>query len=413
MNMSKIVQFSIVALQSLYRKKLRSFLSILGIVCGVLAVMTMIATGEGAKQKVLEDLENLGLNNIYIEQSPLTATQKQATLAQKSYGLTWYDVGRIEALDSFVENVAGVLHTKGKSTDITDEIVPNLLYASASFLSSSGIRVKRGRFIVHEDMVNNNLICVLGGNIAQQLGPKGLVGKRLRIDHQLYQIIGILEHIEITSTSGKEIARDNPDDMILLPFTRTMKQGGLTSQGSRLDQIVVKLKQGTDVTDAAKVIDRTLQINHNAVSDYSMLVPLELLRQKLKTQKIFNLVLTLVAGISLFVGGIGIMNIMLANVSERTREIGLRRAVGATHSDITFQFLIESVVLTMLGGGFGLLLGTVAIFAIEEFAGWPVRITLLSVVLPFLLAIVCGLVFGLHPATKASKLQPIEALRSL
>ena len=413
--MLRIFRFSQVAFLSLLSHKLRSLLSILGIVCGVLAVMAMISTGEGAKQKVLSELAGLGLHNIYVHKASKNDEQERVNSGNKSYGLTWNDIHRLEN-QPFVESVAGLKEIKIVPFGIDKNISAKVVFASPEYMDIAGRRLSEGRYILMEDSKQNNLVCVLGAQVAKLLGSSGRVGAHLRLGDQLYQVIGILENTEKVNTEVKKITSDNTNEMVFLsfPFSVMDRDDSLRSSlSSDLSQIIVKIAEGIDVITASKAIDRLLYINHHEVHDYSMLVPRQLLNQSMKTQAVFNLFLAVTGGISLFVGGIGIMNIMLANVSERKREIGIRRAVGATKQDIIFQFLTESVLLTITGGLVGLVLGFIAVIFIEQLAGWAVRVTFVSMLLPFALAVFAGIFFGLYPAIQAANLEPIKALKSL
>jgi putative ABC transport system permease protein len=186
-----------------------------------------------------------------------------------------------------------------------------------------------------------------------------------------------------------------------------------TAVRSSLSRIIIEIDSRDNVFAAARLIDRIMDLAHNSVKDYQLVVPLELLQQSLRTQRIFNIVLAVIGGISLLVGGIGIMNIMLATVSERRREIGIRRAVGATRNDIVIQFLTESVLLTVSGGILGVLTGFVFVLTMEAFTGWSIKITIGSMLIPFLLAVATGIFFGLYPAIQAARLDPIKALRTV
>jgi len=413
--MLRIFRFSQVAFFSLLSHKLRSLLSILGIVCGVLAVMAMISTGEGAKQKVLSELAGLGLSNIYVHKASKNDELERVNPGNKSYGLTWSDIHRLEK-QSFVESVAGLKEIKIVPFGIDKNISAKVVFASPEYMDIAGRRLSEGRNIVHEDSKQNNLVCVLGDQVAKLLGSSGRVGAHLRLGDQLYKVIGILENTENVNTEVKKITSDNTNEMVFLsfPFSVMGRDDSLRSSlSSDLSQIIVKIAEDIDVITASKAIDRLLYINHHEVHDYSMLVPRQLLNQSMKTQAVFNLFLAVTGGISLFVGGIGIMNIMLANVSERKREIGIRRAVGATKQDIIFQFLTESVLLTITGGLVGLILGFIAVIFIEQLAGWAVKVTFVSMLLPFALAVFAGIFFGLYPAIQAANLEPIKALKSL
>lgn len=413
--MLSALKFIPVAYTSLLTHKLRSLLSVLGIVCGVLAVMAMISTGEGAKQKVLSELAGLGLDNIYVYRSTGNGDKRQLASIGSSYGLSWHDIHRLEKQD-FVESVAAIKEISRKPFGVGKNVSAKVVYASPTYMDITGKELGLGRQIVPEDTKRNNQVCVLGADVAKVLGVAGKVGQYLRLDNQLYKVVGVLENTENVGDEIKEIAREDSNEMVFLSFPLSFmsRDDSLSSnQNSQLNQIVVKIAENVDVIKASEAIDRLLYINHNSVRDYSMIVPRQLLNQSLKTQAVFNLFLAITGGISLFVGGIGIMNIMLANVSERKREIGIRRAVGATKSHIVLQFLTESVLLTLVGGVAGLFLGFAAVLLIEQIAGWAVQVTVLSVVLPFCLAIFAGVFFGLYPAIQAANLEPINALKSL
>ena len=413
--MFRIFRFTRVAFISLLSHKLRSLLSILGIVCGVLAVMAMIATGEGAKQKVLSELAGLGLSNIYIHQARQDAGQNQAVSASRTHGLGWSDIERLKK-QQYVESVAALKEIRKAPFGINKDISAKVVFVSAGYMAISGKRLGQGRFILDEDAKQNNLVCLLGAQVAKLLEASGRIGAHVRLGDQLYKVVGILEDTEKAGTKVTEIASENTNEMVFLsfPLSAMSRDDSLSPpESSQLSQIVVKVAENVDVITASQAIDRLLYLNHHEVHDYSMLVPRQLLNQSMKTQAVFNLFLAVTGGISLFVGGIGIMNIMLANVSERKREIGIRRAVGATRQDIVLQFLTESVLLTVTGGLAGLALGFTAVLFIEQVAGWAVKVTVLSMLLPFGLAVAAGIFFGLYPALKAAQLEPIKALKSL
>ena len=413
--MLRLLRLVQVAYTSLVSHKLRSLLSILGIVCGVMAVMVMISTGEGAKQKVMSTLAGLGLSNIYIHQAKQPDDQTTVLSGNQVYGLTWNDIQRLEK-QPFIAGVAGVKEISQAPFGMNKDITAKVVYVSSSYLEITGRILSKGRFLLPEDSYQNNLVCVLGVTISRQLGAAGRLGEYVRLGDQLYKIVGILEDTKRVDTEVEEIARENVDEMVFLsfPFSVMHRDDPLKSSLSAdLNQIVVKVAGDTDVIVASEAIDRLLYLSHHEVHDYSMVVPRQLLNQSMKTQAVFNLFLAVTGGISLFVGGVGIMNIMLANVSERKREIGIRRAVGATKWDIVLQFLTESVLLTITGGMLGMVLGGAAVILIEQIAGWPVSVTLLSIALPFVLAVFAGIFFGIYPAVQAAHLEPIQALRSL
>jgi len=377
--------------------------------------MAMLATGEGAKQKVLSELADLGLHNIYINQPALNDEIRYREPGNKSYGLTWDDVNRLKK-HQYIDAIAAIKAIDNEAFGVEFDVSIKVVFASPNYLQITGKEVAQGRQLLAEDTTQNNLVCVLGSEVSKALGANGRFGKSLRLNGQPFKIVGVLENAEKSRSETKEIARDNVDEMVFLSFPSSFlnKDDALQATTEKqLTRIIVKVADKVDVIAASRAIDRSLYINHHKVRDYSMVVPRELLNQSLKTQAVFNLFLSVTGGISLFVGGIGIMNIMLANVSERKREIGIRRAVGATKYHIALQFLTESVLLTLVGAIVGLFLGYISVFLIEQIAGWPVQVTLLSLVLPFGLAVSAGLFFGLYPAIRAASLEPINALKSL
>jgi len=414
--MSHFFQFIQISYHSLFVHKFRSFLSILGIVCGVMAVMSMISTGEGAKQEVLSRIEKMGLKNIYIKKVPLSAELQQNIKEIHSYGLTSYDVQRLQRLSPAITRVGATQKVRLTPIGLRTRITPNIIQCTDNYFELLDLKTAAGRFIRSQDLKNNNLVCVLGSSVAKRLGNKGRVGSYMRMNNLVYKIVGILTPYNIDTTQTVKISSENFNDIIFLPLN--ISGNSTTSHvpdknNSSLSQIIVEVADREDIRAVAKLIHRTLNITHNNVLDYNVVVPLELMSQSLATQRIFNLVLGVTAGISLLVGGIGIMNIMLATVTERKREIGIRRAVGATQKDIAYQFFTESILLTGAGGLIGLVAGFFCINIIEIMAGWPIQITFLTMVIPFILACATGVFFGLYPALQAAKVDPIQALRTV
>ncbi len=413
--MTKILLLTAVAWKSLFVHKLRSFLSVLGVVCGVMAVMSMISTGEGAKEEVLQQIEGMGLTNIYINTLNLTREQQAKAQEKRSYGVSWSDVHRLRNSGLSIKEVAALREVAAAPLGTKKTIIPKVMLSTANYAPVMGLSLAEGRFLQARDMTNNAMVCVLGAGIARALGREGQVGKYLRIGDALYKVIGILREQAIEKSDKIKISKDNLNEALLLPFSGTQQAplSAAYSAKSPLTRIIVEIDSRDNVSSAAQLIERTMDVAHNSVKDYQLVVPLELLQQSLQTQRIFNIVLAVIGGISLLVGGIGIMNIMLATVSERKREIGIRRAVGATRNDIVIQFLTEAVLLTVSGGLLGVLAGFVFVLTMEVFTGWSIRITFGSMAIPFLLAISTGVSFGLYPAVQAAKLDPITALRAI
>lgn len=403
------------ALRSLYAHKLRSLLSVLGVVCGVMAVLSMISIGEGAKEKALQEIEALGLKNIYINQVELTPAQRQQAVARRVYGLSWSDVYHLQTLPEFIQEVAAFRELQVQLFAETGKVTPKIVQASPGYLRLSGLEMQSGRFLLPSDEQHNRKVCVLGFDLAVQLGQEGRLGSQIRLGEAFYQVVGILAEQSVFREDSATITPDNFNQLLFVPFSIQERrvQSGLDGPLKPLSRILVEARSGKDIPRAQILIERTLSITHNGIRDYQLVAPLELLQQSIRTQRLFNSVLAIVGGISLLVGGIGIMNIMLATVTERRHEIGLRRAVGATKKNILYQFLVESVILTVLGGIVGICSGMVIILLFEQASGWPIRITAAAMAIPFVLAVLTGVLSGLYPAVKAARMDPIEALKML
>ncbi len=412
----QISSFLLSAYRSLLIHKFRSFLSVLGIVCGVLAVMVMISTGEGAKKEVLGRMEKMGLKNIYILQKELSAELKNRIGKQKSYGLSLFDVEYLQALTPSITQVGAVQKTLLTPVGTHGAITPNIVRCTANYAGIVGLKVSSGRFLCALDSRKNSQVCVIGAGLAAQLGAKGRVGETLRMDEELYTIVGVLVSEERESKETTIIKTQNFNDTIFLPLNippNLTKFGPFIERYSMLSSVVVEVANRENVAPVASLIHRAMELSHEQVLDYTIVVPQELLAHALAAQKTFNLMLAVIGAISLLVGGIGIMNIMLATVTERRREIGVRRSVGATAKDIAYQFLAESFLLTVCGGVLGIVIGFFCVLVIEYFAGWPIAITVSAMVVPFSLACVVGVFFGYYPAMQAAKVDPIKALRAL
>jgi putative ABC transport system permease protein len=417
-NLHKTGQILSVASRSLLQQKLRSFLSVLGVVCGVTAVVAMISVGQGAKRETVRQIEQLGTRNIYIKAFDLSPDQAARARERRSSGLSITDLQRIERGCPVAERVGCLRELKVPMLGASEEITPQVVAASANYAELLQVPVAAGRFLVPRDDQGKNLVCVLGDDVARFLSKQGQVGNFIRLGEHLFKVVGLLNRTASRTGRSSAVPVRNYNEMVFVP----LQAAGLLTAADpassevmptahRLTEIIVKVAQGEDVSAAARLIKRIMVVAHHNAQDYQLLVPLELLEQSRKTQRTFNLVLGSIAGISLLVGGIGIMNIMLATVSERTREIGIRRAVGATRGDIQLHFLAESVILTVSGGIIGLLGGLCAVGLIAWLAGWGVALSLWGLFLPLGMSLLVGVFFGLYPARRAAGVDPIVALR--
>jgi len=413
-----IIEAVSIASRSLMQHKLRSALSVLGVVCGVMAVLAMIAIGEGAREKTLKQIGELGIRNIFIKAVSLSGEQVQIARERLSEGLRLQDRDRIISIVPNVEDTASLIEIRAAIVSAGSiDFSPQIAACTPSYATMQRFHVSQGRFLSDQDTELHHLVCTIGADVARQLGINGQVGKTLRIENELFKIIGILDRHHRSQEAVPAMALRNINEMVLIPMGTesllTDAKGPRTDQNAHaLTELIVSIDSAESVFRAGDVIERTLNLSHNGVRDYQIVIPLELLRQAERTQRIFNLVLGAIAAISLLVGGIGIMNIMLASVSERTREIGIRRALGATRLDISLQFLAEAFMMTLAGGCIGIVAGIANAFFISRIAGWNTSITPSAVLMPLVMSIGVGLFFGLYPAIKAAKMDPIQALRT-
>ncbi|HVZ94474.1 MAG TPA: ABC transporter permease [Phycisphaerales bacterium] len=412
---------------------LRSVLTALGIILGVAAVITMSALGEGSKRDALERIERLGARNIIVKskQPPesMAAGQSQQQSWVSKYGLTRDDVRVITDLCKDAETIVpiksigsevlrGALRKTSQAFGVTPEL-PKV----------ANFRVARGRYLTEEDMEQRSDACVLGHEIAHDLFPfEDPLGGTVRIDTQVFTVVGVLAPVGLAGGAGAALVGRDFNFDVHVPLTTAYSRFGdmvfRRSGGQRSNSEVqihelyfTSKSMETVMTDAA-LVRRAMETRHSQSKDYEIVIPYELLEEARKTALTMNVVFGAIAGIALLVGGIGIMNIMLASVTERTREIGIRRALGATRRHITWQFLVETGVLSATGGVIGVLCGVGLSFLVppvalllNDKADLHVQITTFSIVLSFGVAAAVGLIFGIYPARIAARQDPIVALR--
>ncbi len=402
-------------LSSLLVHKLRTLLTMLGMIFGVGAVVAMLAITAGVEKEMLSYIDLLGVNNIIIEAKEATdRTELQARRAI-SPGMTFRDYRAI------LENTQGIdkatprkRFKPSKVLPKTNAELPMLIGVEPSYMDIQSIRLVEGRFFTDEENATAAPVCVLGETAkVNLLGYEPAVGKYVKINDVWLQVIGVMAQQAggDTDVEGVEILSRN--NLVVSPLRTVMFR--FEDQNSflkdEIDGIYLKVKNGVDSIETAAVINAILAATHKDAGDYSVTVPAGLLEQKKRTSDIFKVVMICIAGISLLVGGIGIMNIMLATVLERTREIGIRRAIGARQSDIVRQFLTEAVMISMIGGFLGILFGVTLAQIIAAAAGWSTVVTFTSIAVAFGVSVGIGLLFGIYPAVQAAKLDPIEAIR--
>ena len=422
---------------------LRSTLTSLGIILGVAAVILMVSIGEGNKQAALRDIQELGANNIIVRsqkppESNSFGTQRRSFVV--TYGLLDEDLVRIKAFVPEVDRIIP-LKTVGSEISYKAKRITSQAYGTLSGLRDVlNLNVQpTGRYLTPEDIELRRPVAVIGHNVAEQFFQlEHPIGKELRIDQTVFTVIGVLQPVGLSGGAGAALVGRDLNLDVHIPLSTAEMQfgdvvvrrvsGSFSGEQIRFSEFYVTVPTTDDVIIASERIQKIIDVGHAEKSDVTLIVPWELLENVKRTTFAMNLLLTSIAAISLLVGGIGIMNIMLASVIERTREIGIRRAMGATQKHIVAQFLVETGTLSAVGGLLGIVLGISLSFAVARVLPWlleqPIfqqmmqtdirfetQITAWSIVVSFLVASTTGLIFGIYPAVVAARQDPIVALR--
>jgi putative ABC transport system permease protein len=397
--------------RSLLVHKLRSVLSILGVVFGVAAVTAVSAVGEGARREAVAQIGSLGIDTMTVRaRAGGGAPNGTAVPAGPMAGLRLRDA---EALVAVVPNLVAAAAVReaplsaeagGRSIDA------GVVGTAPSYREAARLRLSAGRFLTDLDVEDGKRVAVLGATVANTLFPlEAPVGQRVVLGGDWYDVVGVVEGRAVSRSRTGPIRSRDVNRAVFVPLPSLDRGGDGRRDG--IDEIVLRVDDSDRVGASAEVVRRVLQRTTGGGS-FDVVVPREILRQKERTQRIFNVVTGAIAAISLLVGGIGIMNIMLASVAERTREVGIRRAVGAARRDIAAQFLVESSLLTSAGGVLGAVLGVVGSLAIQSLAGWPTALSPGMLLAGLVVALAVGIGFGFYPAWHAAHLEPMEALRS-
>jgi putative ABC transport system permease protein len=401
------------SLESLRSHALRSVLSMLGIIFGVGAVIAMLSIGAGAEREALEIIDAMGLRNVIVKDKVFERDNDKQEIRRKSAGLAFRDADAIRDAVPGVERVVAKIEVEPwKVLSATGRATPKVLGVSFDYAELVKLPLSEGRFFDRHDEDTFAQVCVIGDKVRRDLfGFDPALGRPLKVNDQWLTVIGVLA----PGSGPREVqgvALSGTANEIYLPVSAAERKFGRSGNlKSALDELIVRMAPGTPVQESSTVISSLLDRLHGGAADYTITVPEALLEQSRKTQRLFDIVMGAIAGISLLVGGIGIMNIMLATVLERTREIGVRRAVGARQVDIRNQFVVEAFTITAVGGLLGIVMGVAIAKGVAFYAGWKTIVTIFSILLSVGVSVGVGLVFGIYPALRAARLDPIESLR--
>ena len=455
-NSQKLLYNLDIALEAIQRNKLRALLTSLGIIFGVASVIAMLAIGSGAQQEVLSQMELLGTNNVIIQP---TLEQTEGQLGQDngegesnkySPGLTLHDIESIRELVPEVEYISPEIVFESNFIRKARMRSGKIVGVSEEYFNINSFDVVEGNNFNRSQIERAEPVCVIGYDVKTKFFPgENPIGKKIKVGNLWLTVVGVLQKKELSTENIERLGIRNYNLDIFAPVTTVLLRfknralvtkddidasGGGGFGGGRvvifssdsnnegeddassvnyhqLDKVIVRVSDSEYSVSIAEVLSRMLKRRHNGVVDYEIIVPEQLLQQEQRTKRIFNIVLSSIASISLIVGGIGIMNIMLASVVERYKEIGLRLAVGAQKKDIELQFLTESLALSVGGGLVGIFLGVLFSFAIEWTADIATIVSPFSIIISFGVALVIGVIFGYMPARRAAQQDPVHALR--
>jgi putative ABC transport system permease protein len=402
-------------LENLRAHKLRSLLTMLGMIFGVAAVVAMLSIGAGAQQEVMAFIEQLGVRNLIVEAREAPDSQTLQKVRKLSAGLSFKD---LRVIQSNIEHISAASARKrftpsklmpkplGGDTPIVYGITP-------AYATIANLKVATGRFFDDAETSAAAPVAVLGEAASAALfGTDDPIGRYVKVNDQWFRVVGVAGPQLTVQSDVAGIPAQDRNNIIYVPLYSSVfrLEDGQSAQKDEIDGIYLQMHQGSDITGAAAMIRGILDVAHRGAGDFTIISPAELLAEQRRTQRIFEMVMVAIASISLLVGGIGIRNIMLASVLERTREIGVRRAIGARQRDVVRQFLIETTIISLTGGVAGILTGVGLSQLIGVLAGWSTIVTTSSIVLAFGVSVAIGIVFGLYPAVRASRLDPVKAL---
>ena len=419
----RLFEILLLGVKSLLRNKLRSLLTMLGMIFGVGSVIAMLSVGAGARHEILSRLAELGVRNVILNsiEPPEENRVEDDEEYKNTYGITFQDAERIESTVPTVERILRVNRVQERVWHGSKRLDATVLGVEPAYLEMFRLEVARGRRFGDIDSRERAKVCVVRKGLIEQLETiEDPLSLDLRVGGKSFRIIGILNDEAFRSHTRKALALDGRAQEIYVPYETSMRAFGTISYVARagstefteveLDQTIVVAKTPEVVFDTSRMIARILDYGHEK-RDFEVVVPVELLEQKARTQKVFQTVMVLIASISLLVGGIGIANIMLATITERTREIGTRRALGARRRDIATQFLVETTVIAAAGGILGCLFGVFGVEAIVRYTDWKALIAPRYMAISLGISCAVGILSGIWPARRAARMDPITALR--
>ena len=403
------------AYATLRAQKTRTLLTALGIVFGVGSVIGMLAIGAGAREESLRFIEQLGVRNVLVDSRPTMSRDEFQQRRKSSQGLNDRDVRILRANIEAIEAVSPrkTLHAASVLPKPAEDL-PELYGVAPSYSFIHSLHLAEGQFFDASDDASSAPVCVLGETAkVNLLGYGPAVGKSIKVNENWLQVVGVLQAQLMAGSQNAGASMQDLNNIVFIPLNTFQYRfwDPMSSMRDDLDGVEVRLRADADSIEVAKIVTAVLSSTHHGVEDYTVTIPAALLAQQKRTQTIFTYVMVAIAAISLLVGGIGIMNIVLATVMERTKEIGIRRSIGARRRDIVRQFLTESVLISVSGGALGIGFGYFLAWLIARTAEWKTIVTPGSVVIAFGVSVAVGVIFGLYPAVKASRINPIDALR--
>lgn len=402
-------------LQNLLANRLRSLLTMLGMIFGVAAVVSMLSIGAGARQKVMALIEQMGVRNLIVEAKETVEWQAHQKIRRISPGLTLQDYRIIrDDVGDITVATPRKRFTPTKTIPKSQQDPPVVYGIQADYSEIAGLQLIQGRFFSQDEESHAHAVCVLGSGAKSNLfGAADPLGQYVKLNQQWFRVIGVASPQLSSQTEIAGVPTQDLNNVVYVPLEAAILrlEDSYSNARDEIDGIYFHLSDRADVPQVAQVVRAILNWSHHSAGDFSVIVPAELLAEQRRTERLFNAVMVAIASISLLVGGIGIMNIMLASILERTREIGVRRAVGARQFDIVRQFVVEATIISFVGGSFGIIFGVFMSRFIAWLAGWSTIVTAFSIVLAFVVSISVGLIFGIYPAMKAARLDPVDAIR--